>query len=456
MIDKRALEGRLDPYYYQPEFLKLRNKFKMNNFVYLKDLIKNWERGDGPREGFYTEDSLNGIYFLRVNNLKNNSIDLADVKFINKNIHDKTLKRSQVKSGDIVFAISGTKKNLGTVSIIPDFIKAANLNSALVKIEFDTTQILKKYFCYLFELNVIRIQIEYIGKGAVQNNLNNEEINQIQIPLPPLPVQQQIVQLFEAAYQAKQQKEAQAKALLAGIDAYLLQMLGIQLPAPQAPQTVFFTPFSKTAGGRLDPFYYMPAFQLLEIALVAGKYPIVLLKSVLIDIQTGQGIYETENTGINYLNVNNIKRYKIDNSDVLKTMCTGVYVVKNNILTGRVGTLGNFALYENDIPALISDNIFRLTPDSGTIIVKYLLFILNSSILTKQIVHNSKGAVQGVINTQTIKYLKIPLPPLDVQNQIADAINAMRMQAAQLEAEAEEGIAKARAEIERLILGDDV
>lgn len=171
LVKRSEIEGRLDPYFYKPVFAGLRNRLKKLKFIPLDQVILSWNRGDGPRDGFYTDDKENGVIFLRVNNLKNHSIDIQDCKFIKRLVHEKTLKRAQVTTGDVVFAISGTKDNLGTVSIIPDSIKEANLNSAIVRIDLDDSKINKEFFCYLFDLEFVRNQIEFIGKGAAQNNL---------------------------------------------------------------------------------------------------------------------------------------------------------------------------------------------------------------------------------------------------------------------------------------------
>ncbi|MFN5513926.1 MAG: N-6 DNA methylase [Cyanobacteriota bacterium] len=79
------LIARIDPYYHKPHFLSVRNKLISNPLFHrIGKLILSWNRGDGPREGFYTDDVKNGVYFLRVNNLKEHTIDLEDVKYINR------------------------------------------------------------------------------------------------------------------------------------------------------------------------------------------------------------------------------------------------------------------------------------------------------------------------------------------------------------------------------------
>ncbi|MDO4729203.1 MAG: restriction endonuclease subunit S, partial [Bacteroidota bacterium] len=236
IINRSEIEGRMDPYFYKEEFNKLRTFFDKNEFIKIGDVLISWNRGDGPRNGFYTE-AEDGVYFLRVNNLKNNSIDLTDVKLINRNIHEKNLKRTQVKGGDLIFAISGTKDNLGTVSIIPNSIKEANLNSALVRLDLDRDRILNEFFCILFDLKFVRVQIDFIGKGAAQNNLNNSEIKSIRIPNISIEFQKKIISLMNEKKVLAKQKEAEAQRLLDSIDDYLLGELGITLPNENEPIT---------------------------------------------------------------------------------------------------------------------------------------------------------------------------------------------------------------------------
>ena len=53
----------------------------------------------GSTSEHYTEK---GILFLRTTNVKENILDLANIKFISKEFHEQ-LKKSQITSGDILF-----------------------------------------------------------------------------------------------------------------------------------------------------------------------------------------------------------------------------------------------------------------------------------------------------------------------------------------------------------------
>jgi len=68
------------------------------------------------------------------------------------------------------------------------------------------------------------------GGSAGQQRVSSSYLKSIQIPLPPIEIQQQIVALYRHAVAEKQAKEQEANALLSGIDDYLLKELGIELP----------------------------------------------------------------------------------------------------------------------------------------------------------------------------------------------------------------------------------
>lgn len=65
-----------------------------------------------------------------------------------------------------------------------------------------------------------------------------------------------------------------------------------------------------------------------------------------------------------------------------------------------------------------------------------------------------RPAVQANINSQEYKSLKIPLPPLPKQKEIAAHIRKIRSQAKQLQAESDQSLQEAKKQIEKMILGE--
>jgi type I restriction enzyme S subunit len=54
-----------------------------------------------------------------------------------------------------------------------------------------------------------------------------------------------------------------------------------------------------------------------------------------------------------------------------------------------------------------------------------------------------------------LQYLKIPVPPLDVQQTIIDEMDRRRSEAKRLRSQAEAVVVAAKARVERMILGEE-
>ena len=99
--------GRLDSEYYQSKYEDIETKIHNFPTIKLKDLVQYpITSGATPKAGGsdYT-DSENGIPFLRAIDLKNARVDIANLLYIKPEIHEKSLKRTNLMKGDILFSI---------------------------------------------------------------------------------------------------------------------------------------------------------------------------------------------------------------------------------------------------------------------------------------------------------------------------------------------------------------
>jgi restriction endonuclease S subunit len=85
----------------------------------------------------------------------------------------------------------------------------------------------------------------------------------------------------------------------------------------------------------------------------------------------------------------------------------------------------------------------------------YLFVMLRHSLTTRQFEQRSSGGSYPAITIEELKQVFIPLPPLAVQERIATEALARRERAEALEQEAASILATAKAEVERMILGED-
>ena len=216
----------------------------------------------------------------------------------------------------------------------------------------------------------------------------------------------------------------------------------------------FFVKLSELAErmGRFDVPYWLPKFREQRLQLEKCGFELVPLSRFICSIESGAGVYDlSESAGWRYLNVNNITPMGIDdaNCGFISSPPDGTATNTlrcGDVVTGRVGTIGVFCKYASDVPAYISDNVFRIRLKDCD--ADYILAILNSSIVQCQIEREAKGSLQRVVNKQTIRNLLIPIPPLDVQRRLVAELDA----AYAAKREADEKATKLLASIDDMVL----
>ncbi|TOM45702.1 restriction endonuclease subunit S, partial [Vibrio parahaemolyticus] len=84
-----------------------------------------------------------------------------------------------------------------------------------------------------------------------------------------------------------------------------------------------------------------------------------------------------------------------------------------------IGTVGNPVIVKKDRDFSVKNvAIFKFLEES-LIFNKYLFYVLSSDFVARQISKESKGGTQKFVSLKVLRGLKIPLPPLETQKQIA-------------------------------------
>ena len=102
---------------------------------------------------------------------------------------------------------------------------------------------------------------------------------------------------------------------------------------------------------------------------------------------------------------------------------------------------------------LIKLSLKIVLKDNNNLDKSYLLALINSVICRKQAERFLTVSAQPNINFDQIKAIKIPIPPLSKQQEIAAHISAIRQQAQQLKDKTKLALAQANAAIEEILLG---
>lgn len=450
-VSSNEIEGRLDPYYVK-SISNIRNIKTNYPVVKLNSLLKEPPQY-GANEAATNGNPKTDVRYVRITdidefgNLKNDvwkTATYVDEKYL---LNDK----------DILFARSGA--TAGKTFIYDENIGKAIFAGYLIRFRIDETKANPSFVFYYTQLKRYSDWLKLIQRPSGQPNINAEEFKSFEIPLPPLSIQNQIVNIMQSAYEQKKQKEAETHRLLDSIDGYMLDELGIKLPEVEE-KMCFVVSSEEVQGNRAGVYYYQPRFTKLIEAVRRSSFEIKTLEDISTKIINGLDFRKFSEVGIPYLRVSNIKPNSFDISDIkfipAFSISKDIELDSGDLLITRKGTYGVAVVVDGKHKDMvISSEIFRVVLKKNNINPYYICLWLNSD-TTKQLFNRiCTGGIMGHLSQDALKNIQIILPPLEIQNKIAEEVKRRISEAERLKAEAREIIEKSKKQVEGMILGDN-
>lgn len=109
---------------------------------------------------------------------------------------------------------------------------------------------------------------------------------------------------------------------------------------------------------------------------------------------------------------------------------------KNDLLMARTGaTYGKTMIFEEDYPAIFAGFLIKLSFDKKIINPKYYWHFSQSELFWRQANKLVSGGGQPQFNANAVREVKIPIPPLEVQEEIVRILDAFTKLTAELTAE---------------------
>ena len=240
-------------------------------------------------------------------------------------------------------------------------------------------------------------------------NRHFKYLKSTKLPLPPLPQQQKIASILDAADALRQND----KALIAKYDeltqALFLEMFGDLVTNPKGWEITTIGALFKVKGGKRLP---------------KGS------------------CYSTTTTEHAYLRVTDFIRNGINSEDI-KFISNDIYekisrytISSNEVYISIAGTIGIAGYIPTNLDgANLTENAAKFCPLKGTVVMKeYLSFYLNSSFSQENI--KSKTMAVGVPKLAIFRIEELPYinSPLEIQKQFVDRITLIEKQKQQAEA----------------------
>ena len=449
IVNRSEIEGRLDPDPYHKERKDAINKIKKTgNYLPLSSVVSF-------KKTITTDIKPEDIYVGLENIISNNG---EYVKPIEK---QSISSAALFEKGDILFPKLRPYLNKvfyatfdGLCSTEFHVLKSNGINA--------------QYLSIFLRSSLVVNQTKHLMTGNTLPRLQTEDVKSLLIPIPSETIQKKIVDYYTHSDNSKHQKECEANELLGNIDKYLLNELGVSLPEYNMElkdRTYIIN--RKFLNNRWDPYYSQKYFRDAFDALEYCKYPILNLKTIASLITSGitpksggDAYTEDKEIGVPFVRSGNISiEGELDFDDLLylkpeihETLMLSSQLQKNDILIAIVGaTIGQVGIYLYDGEANINQAIALVRLKEGYN-VQFIKELIKSSVGQLSLNRLKRPVARANINLEEISTIKVVLPPLDKQQEIANHISEIRQQAKVLQEEGRAILEKAKREVEKMII----
>lgn len=131
---------------------------------------------------------------MSVKNVTSGYIDFENTKFISEEEHSEFVKRCNPTYGDILYTKVGTTGVAKVIDVKQKFSIFVSL--ALLKVEDDL--VYNKFLEYVLNSPYVYKQSQKLTSGAANRNFLLNDIKKVELFLPPLNIQYQIVSRLDA------------------------------------------------------------------------------------------------------------------------------------------------------------------------------------------------------------------------------------------------------------------
>ncbi|MCD8415715.1 restriction endonuclease subunit S [Tenacibaculum dicentrarchi] len=464
IINHSEITERIDPVYFKTVNDLLIVKDTSNPVFKLSEVV-NMKRGRFGHRPRNDPKFYNGKYpFIQTGDVVKASKKGGQIPYT-QTLNELGLKTSRLfEEKAIIITIAA---NIGDTAILDYPACFPDSLIAMTPKEEDKLQLeyLNVYFKFL------KNYLNDLAPQAAQKNINYQQLAPTPIVIPPITIQQKIVDKYQKVYTQKQQKEQEAKEILESIDSYLLNELGVEqieifsnkygmfsLNKKKHKNISYYSNISSLTK-RYDPYYHIPIYKKIADSIKESKYKTIEIKELSDNIKSGKAPKNYYKKGYHYLKVRNLQDLKFNwNTDKISINDSSPdYLLQKNdiiMVTMGAGSLGKVAIFNEDFECQYDPKItlFRINKKHNNY---YILNFLRTDLFQKLLEKEIRGSTgMTMLNPNDIGQIKIPLPPIEKQNKIANHIYNLRAKAKQLQEEAKSDLELVKQEIEQLILGN--
>jgi type I restriction enzyme, S subunit len=347
-----------------------------------------------------------GAKVTRIESIQNNQIDNNRLGFI---AELATIKESDwYVADDIALSHINSAEHVGKTAIITEDLLPLVHGMNLLRLRFNTACEPTYFYFFSQSFQYKQSILERINMAVNQVSINQKQLGDIEIPLPPLAEQQRIVarigRLFSKLDQAKELAQN-------ALDSFEIRKAAI---------------LQKAFTGELTAKWRK------ENAVAMDSWVDKELGDVCTSLQYGTSKKSSNEGKVVVIRMGNLQdgeiswdnlAYTNDEEDIGKYLLQPGDVLFNR--TNSPELVGKTSIYRGEYPAIFAGYIIRLRYDNQ-IVGEYLNYVMNS-VRAKEYCNavKSDGVNQSNINAKKIAAFTFSVPPLEEQQEIVQVLNKL-------------------------------
>ena len=325
-----------------------------------------------------------GVNFLKIECFSEDGTYIKEkTAHISEECHEK-LKRSKLRTGDILFSIAGA---IGRVAVVTEEMLPANTNQALAIIRVTRDDIYLPYIKLILTSQIVKAQFERKKQGVAQLNISLKDINELEIPLPEKSKQIECASLLEKISGIITARQKQLQKLDELVKARFVELFGDPISNPHGFEKV---DLSELADIKIGPFGSL----LHKEDYIEGGYAL-LNPSHIID---GKIAPDSKLT---------VSREKYEE-------LSAYHLKAGDVVMGRRGEMGRCAVVPCD--GYLCGTGSLLIRTKGDVTADYIQKIISFPSFKKAIEDMAVGQTMPNLNVPIVSRFQIIKPPIEIQH----------------------------------------
>lgn len=338
--------------------------------------------------------------YIDISSIDNHTKQITDIQEID-NSNAPSRARQIVATNDVI--VSTVRPTLNAVALIPEELNGEICSTGFCVLRTDKELLNPEYlFAWVRHPQFIQSLIR-LERGIGYPAVSDSDVRSVKVPLPPLPEQARIVAILRQADELRRLRQ----------QAFTIK--------EQILPSLYHEMFSESQNGKLEKIAVEDILE-SEDGIRTGPFGTQLKVHELVEI--GSPVYGIENVYPNQF-VPEVSKFITDE----KFKQLGRYAVKpEDILLTRMGTVGRACVLPDSIPdkAIISYHLFRLRSIKKRCLPDFLAATLNySPYVAYQLQNFAYGAVMSGLNADTVRSIKMALPPIEIQERFVRIVENM-------------------------------